>query len=687
MSRKRYQPLQNDFRELLGETKLPTDRPIAIYYRQSTDAQIGNMSTALQTVDMAGMLERYGWQEKHIILIDADAGVSGSTKIDEREGMRQLFQLITDGAIGAVACQDEDRLFRDVTQIQVNIFIEACKSSRVLVITPTMVYDFAHAAYGNFHARQFRFKSEMAAEYITSYIKGKLHPAKRRMLMQGRWAGPPIPAGYMIDMRKELANGSPNPDWRKFAIFEPFADIVRAYWDLFLDYNGQLRPTVRHIIEHGPYYPAPGTYATPEGFKVVYRIRQNQGRWCPGRMGLKNMLTNALYIGHWMVNGAVVIRDNHPAIIEPETFMRAFNYLSDVALDGRENLNYNPVTVYAQPMKEEERDDEWPLCAGLIYSEDVDGKWVRVGTRWSKSNNHYAYEHWSRIDDASLWWKKAALIDDLTCCMLIIKMEATFDFRAWEDAVSGFVARYEQEQSLMRSQLKQLETVMENLVASLDNLQHPQMIQAAERRFADAEAEAERLRSELENQAAEMTRIEQVREMHESCGDIVENWPAMSRQEQRQILHAYIERIDATPMENNAVELDVHWKDATCTTAQVPGQAGASLVWTDEEIETLIGLFQSGKDQLEIASALPYRTWGAIVQQYQKRVPVPERFKMRRKRHIKVNETYIDYAEREGIKLDADMSFEAHSGKARPGGPYSPRRDGASAHRPPAPRG
>ena len=60
---------------------------------------------------MAAPLQRYGWQQEHILLIDADAGVSGAKKIDERAVMRHLFRLITEQRIGAVACQDEDRLF------------------------------------------------------------------------------------------------------------------------------------------------------------------------------------------------------------------------------------------------------------------------------------------------------------------------------------------------------------------------------------------------------------------------------------------------------------------------------------------------------------------------------------------------------------------------------------------------
>src|SRR5258708_30026610 len=129
-------------------SSLPTDNPVAVYYRQSTYSQVGNISTAIQTIDMVSYLEHRGWSTENITMIDMDAGISGTKKIDERPGMKMLFELITSGKIGAVACQDEDRLFRDVTQIQVNIFIEACRASNVLVLTPSMVYNFADELTG-----------------------------------------------------------------------------------------------------------------------------------------------------------------------------------------------------------------------------------------------------------------------------------------------------------------------------------------------------------------------------------------------------------------------------------------------------------------------------------------------------------------------------------------------------------
>src|SRR5687767_7250342 len=89
---KRYYKSENHEVEIREEfARLPIDHPIAVYYRQSTDAQIGNISTTLQTVDMVSHLKQRGWKDDSIIMIDMDAGISGTTKIDERPGMKHLF--------------------------------------------------------------------------------------------------------------------------------------------------------------------------------------------------------------------------------------------------------------------------------------------------------------------------------------------------------------------------------------------------------------------------------------------------------------------------------------------------------------------------------------------------------------------------------------------------------------------
>ncbi len=281
MSKRYYKPPKSEPDIADAITSLPTEHSVAVYYRQSTDGQIGNISTSIQTIDMVSYLKERGWKESDIYLIDMDGGVSGTKKIDERPGMKELFDLIVEGQIRAVACQDEDRLFRDITQIQVNIFIEACRSANVLVITPSMVYDFANPMTGTYHARQFRFKCEMAAEYINSVLIGKLARAKKRMQLEGRWVGSLVAAGFMVDKRKTLPDGTKNPNWRKYAPFPPYAEVVLEYFRLFLSHNGNLQKTARYIHQHGPYYPDPTNTPPPDGFYVKYRMNVNGNGYCP----------------------------------------------------------------------------------------------------------------------------------------------------------------------------------------------------------------------------------------------------------------------------------------------------------------------------------------------------------------------------------------------------------------------
>lgn len=665
MRKPRYLPKLEESANDTRDASLPVHLPVANYYRQSTMTQVGNVSTEIQTVDMAAYLKRLGWTADKIIMIDMDAGISGTKKIDERPGMSQLFRLITTGKVGAVSCQNTDRLFRDVTQIQVNIFIEACRENRVLVITPDVIYNFHHEQMGTFYARQFRFHAEMAAEYITSYVKGRLQKARLRVQLNGRWAGSPMPPGYMADMRKTLPSGAPNPNWRNYVIFEPYAEVAREYWRLFLHFGGQLRPTARHIAEHGPYYPDPNTCKPPEGFKVYYRLEQHNGKWHPTRSGLKMMLTNALYLGHWMLNGAIIAENHHPAMIDPDIFMRAFHYLSDRDLNGRPNVHYAPIHTNVRPSKEEERDEYWPLCAGLIISQEESGEWLKVGTRWSKSRNTYFYVLKTKDEEVPLGAKKASMLDTAVADALLERMSATFDFDAWEETISGLADQFAQERLLLESQMKQLQSVMQNLVASLGTLRHPAMIQAAEKQYAEAEIEANRLQELLATQADEVIDIKSLRALKSSCGEIFRDWPEMSPDEQRQALHTFISRIEATLTAREGLSLCIYWRDDSTSKLLLPEQAGDHLRWTDEENQRLIHLMGSDADQLEVAAAFPNRTWTAITLQYRKVASAEERSKLKRKRIMKVSETYLDYLARIGAQSITDPPSDSSSKRVR----------------------
>jgi len=124
-AKRKYQPRPSTEIQVLPSV-LPLTRPVAVYYRQSSMKQVGNISTDMQQIDLPKYVQSLGWDASKITLIDEDEGVSGSKRIDERKGMSRLFDLIITNHIGVVVVQAEDRLFRDETQIQVNVFIDAC---------------------------------------------------------------------------------------------------------------------------------------------------------------------------------------------------------------------------------------------------------------------------------------------------------------------------------------------------------------------------------------------------------------------------------------------------------------------------------------------------------------------------------------------------------------------------------
>jgi hypothetical protein len=597
-----------------GVSALPINDPIGVYYRQSTDGQVGNISTSIQTIDMPSYLRSRGWSDEQIYLIDMDAGVSGTTKIDERPGMKHLFELITEGKIRAVACQDEDRLFRDITQIQVNIFIEACRKANVLVITPNIVYDFASELTGSFHARQFRFKCEMAADYIDTVIIGKLARAKRRLLMEGRWAGSAVVPGFMIDTRKTLPNGNKNPEWRRFAPFPEYAAVVNEYFRLFLSYAGNVHAAVKHIHAYGPYYPDPHTTYPPEGFRHLSHMKQFANGYCPGRNGLINLLTNAVLIGHWSVNGVIVRWNNHPAIVPEEIFWKAFNYLSAIDLEGNANTNFRPFSTQSRPSLEKDRPVERPLCAGMIVGE-CSGTWKRVGTVWIKDRQEYIYMHSAKYPAEIIYWRRLAYyLDEAIVKMLHKKMEATFAPDIWETTVARALDDYTAELRRIESQIATLDRVMENYLVSLATLTTPDMIRAVETRYADAQHEHKRLAEGLAKATSRVTQIEALEKLKDMSDPSLQMWDNLTYAEKRTVLHTFIKIIQATEVDGCGLQLTVVWVDESTDAVVLPKMMKHGWrTWLASEIDRLLALIDSGASQVAIAQTFPERTWRQIM--------------------------------------------------------------------------
>src|SRR5258708_18117677 len=157
--------------------------------------------------------------------------------------MEQIDQL----QCRAVVVVNEDRLFRDETMIQVNVFIKFMREHNAYVLTPHMVYNFQE----RFHVKMFREKAEYAAAYITDYIRERLIAARMLKASKGMYDGRFITPRYLVDYERKRPDGSENPTFQRYVVYEPHAEIVRQIAQVMLDREFTLTELYRYCLDNG----------------------------------------------------------------------------------------------------------------------------------------------------------------------------------------------------------------------------------------------------------------------------------------------------------------------------------------------------------------------------------------------------------------------------------------------------
>lgn len=140
----KFQPRPKEAQQEFNET-IPIDVLWGIYARQSTPAQLikNTESTEMQTDELKDCLRKKGVPEEAILLFDADLGLSGTLRIDQRTGLQELVERIKSGKLKAVLVYQISRLFRDDTGVEYNVFAKICKEHNcVLVTADGMVFNF-----------------------------------------------------------------------------------------------------------------------------------------------------------------------------------------------------------------------------------------------------------------------------------------------------------------------------------------------------------------------------------------------------------------------------------------------------------------------------------------------------------------------------------------------------------------
>src|SRR5581483_11923235 len=583
---------------------LPLDKPIAVYYRQSTIAQVGNVATSQQTEDMPAYVESRGWAKEAIILIDDDEGVSGTTRIDERPGMSKLYGMILEEQIGAVAVWLEDRLFRDQTEIQPNVFLEACKEHNIRVITRWTTYNFNHPMTAKSDMRRFRYEATKAAEYL-EHIRERMLPAKEKLALQGYWSGASITIGFML---KPETNG--RRIRYRFVPFYPIVATVITYFELFVyKFRGNLRQTADYIRKNGPYI----DFDDPELLKEVperyiwrspNRMKRGEnGQYYPSKHGLYQMFTNAMYIGHRPVNGKGVVWNNHEAIVDEGLFMQAFNYLSAIGLDGKPNPDYKPRVNHARPTRDETKGKPRPLCENYIVSKENDGDWRQVGITWDGRVKNWSYrfkerQHSDGSEGLALWERQARWIDTAIVEDLRHKMNASFHDDVWSTMLENVEPDTAKERRNLEKQIASVKRQQKLTARNAARAKSDKLFDELQQEYDQQEAEINRLNQKLAALGHQHGRRELLQSLYDCFGSAGEIWHDLSTDMQKTAIDTFIDRVEALIVDGE-IELVVCYRDgARSEPIRLPRQGTTYKTWLQRDTALLKRMADEGKSQV-----------------------------------------------------------------------------------------
>lgn len=609
--------------------QLPTHLNLIVYARQSTQAQVLNhaTSTEMQTADLIEIGIRYGWSREQCLLIDDDLGVSGTLGIDERLGLTKVMERIDQQQSRAVLVVNEDRLFRDESMIQVNVFIKFMREHNAYVLTPSMVYNFAE----RFHVKMFREKAEYAAAYITDYVRERLIGARRKKALKGLYDGRPIAPGYRVDYDKRLPDGSENPAYRRYVLYEPHAAVVRRLAEVMVTDDLSITELYRYALEHRLVFPE---WEAGIDARVRSRVRLQPvagGLFYASVYGLYSLFTNPVYIGHWLVGGRIAQRQNHPAILDEDTFYTLFERLSTYDLNGELNAKRNRYRAY--PANRVVRGpDSAGMLLGLLYDVSSEPP-LPVTYQHHTANYHRQTEpvmYYACVENTpgpkpQRWSIQAAVLDRPVSERFLNRLrrsQVEYDPAIYQEQAAIRQNELRARHKVLETQQREIQEQMEgNLRAmTLPGLTPDEMNYFLQRKRSltrDLDTTTARL-VELRSQQEEAQEMSQV---FATLDDLLANWSQLSARQQRRYLTRFIEMIGIRVGTTGYFDIWIYWKhtfDAALDAAEIETlrirlARARPTEWNDERNAILLEHYLL--PQVDLMKHLPECTWGAICRQ------------------------------------------------------------------------
>jgi DNA invertase Pin-like site-specific DNA recombinase len=167
---------QTTYSQPLQPPLLPLTGRVAIYAREAPRAL---KTSQPQSNDLFALVLQMGYSTEQVTIFE-ESQASGKAASLRRSALSKLLAQITQPPpdtepIKAIVVSSENRLFRDAPSAAIAVFIQTCIEHGILLVTPTMTYNFSTPA----HAAQFRLRCETASQYVQQVIASRLQAGKK----------------------------------------------------------------------------------------------------------------------------------------------------------------------------------------------------------------------------------------------------------------------------------------------------------------------------------------------------------------------------------------------------------------------------------------------------------------------------------------------------------------------------
>jgi len=577
------------------QPKLPIDRPIVQYIRQSTIGQVKSniQSKIQQDLMLEKRLLKYGWRLEQIRKIDKDQGISGQKRRDQREGLQELYGMIEREEIGAVAAYDASRLWRDPTHVWYNDFITYWL---IPYNIPVVMFHqvFFPTRQADMDALREEFKQ---AAFYLRHVYEKVNPARLQAIELGEsYGGHAIPMGYIVV--------GPKGD-RHYQIYQPHAELVKWLSKRFKELGGNLGKLGREL--QAMRFTFPPFEDVEEIPHVGLRYVEGVGYPLQTRGGLISILTNPAYLGWYVYNGVIISKTAHDPIVDYDLFMYAYSRLSATTLEGEVNEN--------KPKIERRFVDVPALLDGVLESD---------GTPVYPMAHSKTYVARTYADG----WKSSELVVgieklDAIVSQAIITVITALEQRHREGLQDSM---HEQLTALQQIKATEANSYKKDLASVEKSIRQAEMEKrvALEEEYEPGVKAATRQLKQLHEAKAALEEKQRLATVEESeiaetkslLAEVVTKWNKMRFERKQRFIRLIVLRANLTEATPHFLRIELALCDPlSCTIIGYFFRArGSKPPWSQEENNTIGALYPQA-DRKDMLAALPTRTWEAIIQQ------------------------------------------------------------------------